>query len=125
MTVIDPMGGIASGASTARVPVPADAADRARVAAARARARGNLAAIICDTWSVDLADPRRDDMALMSAAAEFAELADILGLGPAPERVPGHCACGATLPFTSASARNASDHNAGMCVVCTRKARAS
>lgn len=119
MTLTDPMNG---GSSTARVPTP-DAADRARNEATQARARGNLAAIICDTWGVDPADPRRDAMALASAADEFAELAGYLGLQATAERVPGHCACGAVLPLSTASANCAADYAAGMCLACTRKAR--
>jgi hypothetical protein len=121
MTLTDPMNG---GSSTARVPTP-DAADRARNEATQARARGNLAAILCDTWSVDPADPDWDDMALMSAADEFAELADILGLGPAVERAPGRCECGVVLPLSYVTGSGSGIYGDGQCTACTRRARAS
>lgn len=121
MTATDPMRG---GSSTARVPTP-DAADRARNEATQARARGNLAAIICDTRSVDLTEPGRDPMALAWAAHEFAELAAYLGLETPPERRPGYCACGAVLPMSTVSTSCRNDYGNGQCIACTRKARAS
>lgn len=119
MTLTDPMNG---GSSTARVPTP-DAADRARNEATQAHARGNLAAIICDTWGVDLAQDKPSDRLVQMAAKAFAELAGALGLEPTPERRPGYCACGVVLPMSSASTSAAEDYAAGHCFVCTRKAR--
>ena len=57
------------------------AAEQAAKVLRDATARGNLAALLCDLYGVDLAAP--DPHALEQAAAEFAELAGALGLNNA------------------------------------------
>jgi hypothetical protein len=123
------IGDVSGGMDTARPgQTPQELAHRA---SAQARARANLAAMMCDAHGVDPrgardiqpGDPRLSDPAARRAAAQYDLLADILGLTAQPERPPGLCACGAELPMTSTSAHNRTQYGPGQCVRCTARGR--
>lgn len=64
----------------------------------RRNARGNLAALVVEERG-GLAECRRSKATRTAAAAEFAELADMLGLSKISDRAPGTCGvCGREMP---------------------------
>lgn len=87
---------------------------------AAARARGNLAAIVLDRHGIR----RPYDPATLPAAvkAELRDLAQALGVDNAPQRRPGHCACGAVLTVT-ASGQQIGEYLRGHCSACSHALR--
>ncbi len=79
------MAGLAYGSdgytAVCRVPAPSSSAVRDERSERDRNARGNLAAMACDRFGVDPTNP--DPQRSRVAAAWFAELADMLGLGGA------------------------------------------
>jgi hypothetical protein len=68
----------------------------------RAAARKNLAALICERHGINPSAGASDRSRLTEVASEFALLADILGLNPAPATPLGCCpACGQPRSLTA------------------------